>query len=192
MVKIDFVITFHSFWHTGNIPGDIIDSLTNKVEGLPVFPNDTFQGILKESARWLENQNKLTKKDFCNVIFGRPDAEYHERALVKFSGDLSFRDFTLADVDVDLNKAIEITQKVLYQDFDFTAIDCSTGSALENTLRKIEYAIPLSLFGSIEIDKDYLPDLKICFAFIKEVGSNSTRGFGKCTIKFIEDARAER
>jgi len=113
MNKINFVLMLHSYWHTGNIPGKTVDALTIKEFGLPVFPLDTFQGILKDKARWLEKHNKLSKNDFCDKVFGKAEAKYSEWTITKFSGNLLISEFALEDLHHSPEKAIEIEKKTM-------------------------------------------------------------------------------
>jgi CRISPR/Cas system CSM-associated protein Csm3 (group 7 of RAMP superfamily) len=88
----------------------------------------------------------------------------------------------------------DIPPSVFFQSLASTAIERSTGTAKDASLRTIEVAIPMELFFEITLfeagqsfsSKEHSSYLSLLCGSIKSMGHKKTRGFGRCTIALIQ------
>ena len=83
-------------------------------------------------------------------------------------------------------------KKHLFVVIESTAID-SNGLAKDQSLRQIEATVPLTLYAAIEdfpADDQSINQLLSCFQWIKKMGSNRTRGFGRCQFSHYKTVSA--
>ena len=194
-MKIQYVIKFYSDWHCGSglSSGADLDLLVIKdKDGLPFVPGKTIKGLVREAV---EEINKLAKKRFykeIDTVFGVFDANEKAKQGCCF--------FTNASIEASLADAIIKSnfQKYLYRSVASTAID-ENGVADAHSLRKIEVTIPCELKGEIlDIPDNYFAEdengeilesfgdiLIKGLHFIKRIGQNRNRGFGRCDFEII-------
>ncbi len=168
MTTIKYKIQFYSEWHCGSGMGSgaDLDLLVIKdAEGLPFVPGKTIKGLLKEMLYYVVDNTVVDR------LMG---AEGHQVS------ELYFTNAKLGKFEKD--QIIEASaQAKLYCSVASTAIDKETGIAVDNSLRKIETTIPLSLEGQIrDVASDDVASITIALAMIKRLGQSRNRGLGRC------------
>ncbi len=176
MGVLNYTIQFYSDWHCGSglAAGADVDALAIKdKDGLPYVPGKTIKGLVREVI-----------EDFY-----KDDLDF-DRLFGK-SGDMQGAlFFSNAVISEDEKKVIVKNkwQKNLYRSLASTAID-SNGIAVEHSLRKIEVAIPMILTGRITgCDENEEKILIKGLGLIKRLGSNRSRGLGRCDIVKIDES----
>jgi len=189
MSKIMYQIKFLTYWQAGSglSSGIENDALPIKdINGLPYYPGKSVKGVLKDAAETLKlyNSNEDNWKAFIEEVFGlkaKEDSSPHS-----IEGSSFFSDAQLStNVQQSL---IENNKKIafLFKSISSTAID-ENGIAKDHTLRRVEYVIPVTLYGTISnIDEKYKEMMKNCFKMIKGVGTGRNRGFGRCVMSEME------
>ena len=189
-MRVNIKIEFSSYWHCGSgISGGVAsDALIKKDEnGLPFVPGKTLKGHLREAAEWL-----------CKTT----DADEYKRLLKQIFGQANTLEMAEEDIPqgyageaylTNLNVHPEVAQllegegnaNLLFANLYSTAID-DNGVADKGSLRSIEVAIPLTLYGRIDnLSEEQLIFIKKCAGMVKELGSGKTRGLGRCHISLI-------
>jgi len=166
MGKLYYVVKFLDFWHisSGESGGAIYDYLVKKDNNMmPYIPGKTIKGLVRENAE------KLGKKEFVNNVLDNSSS--------------FFSNLYIIDKEEIINSSL---QPYLFKTLTFTAID-KKGIAKDNTLREIEFVVPVSLEGYIEIEDKYIEELKLILSQIKRMGLNRNRGFGRCNIYFKDE-----
>lgn len=184
-MKINYTIQFFDDWHCGSglAAGADLDALVIKdKDNLPFVPGKTIKGLIKEA---FDNINQFSNEKIdiekINKAFG-----YFNSADDLDKGDLFFKN---AELPESQKEAIvkNNASKFLYRTIASTAID-DEGIAVEHSLRKIEVTVPCTVKGSIiadKIDEDIEKNICKSFAYIKRLGQNRNRGFGRCKFTFI-------
>lgn len=188
--SILYKIDFYSDWHcgTGLNSGAAADALVIKREyapgvNLPYIPGRTIKGLFKEAALDLAELGKVNS-EFIEKCF-----EYNSNIDSLNKGGF-FTDAQLAgNIIVFLQQQPTFCNK-LYRYLSFTKIDPETGTAEKNTLRQIEVAIPLTLYGKIigvNSSWQFYEDLIKCMKYTKRLGVGRNRGLGRCHISIVEE-----
>lgn len=188
MNDLTYKIEFYDYWSTasGLSGGALADSLCLKDKnGLPYVPGKTIKGLFREAAKTLMdlNHSDITKT-FIFDVFGEPErAADEENGEEKLKSAISF--FSNAVFNVETSQAI--TRELaphLFEQITTTALE-PTGLAKNHSLRRSEYSLPCTLYGEI-LDAAYYKDaLSTCAAFIKRLGLNRHRGYGRCKISIL-------
>ena len=188
MDKLVYEITMLSDWHCGAglSSGSDVDLLCIKDQnGLPFIPGKTLKGLLKEAAGIVCKNNS----EFITKVFGlatERKRESEEEVTVKGTSY-----FSSGELSEKMQRFLaENTNKkaLLFRKISSTKID-KNGEAETNSLRKIEVAVPLTLYAEItEIpDNESMENLKNCMKYIKRLGTNRNRGLGRCVIKEVSN-----
>lgn len=190
-MTIVYKIKFFSYWHTGSgLSGGAETSLRaiKDEDGLPFIPGKTLKGLLREAATNINSLSKnLVKQDFIDILFGLGE-DRHEDG--RFSpGQCFFSNATLSEYLTQELAMAPSRKKHLFTNMAFTSID-EHGLAKDKTLRQVEFTVPLTLYAtlvdfpssgdSLGQSDDNLEQLKTCFKWVKKLGSNRNRGFGRC------------
>ena len=172
-IKIEIL----SDWHCGSglSSGADVDLLCVKDEsGLPYIPGKTIKGLLKEAANVI-----FPNDDFIKVCFGE---QTNKKSSQSEKGSCYFSNAELTEKLK--NELLNNNDKIplLFRKISSTAID-ENGIAKEHSLRKIEVAVPLTLFAEIsDLDENYEDKMVKCLKYVKKLGSNRNRGLGRCNI----------
>ena len=189
-MKANIKIQFLSFWHCGSgiSGGSDSDALVKKDEnGLPFVPGKTLKGHLREAAEWFSTINENDEyKILLKQIFGQENNSEKEGDDTG-TGYAGKAFFTNLYVHPEVASLIEKDgdAKSIFTNLYSTAID-EHGVAVKGSLRSVEVAIPLTLYGRIDnLTDDEQGFLEKCAGMVKELGSGKTRGLGRCCISFI-------
>ena len=167
-----YKIKFLDFWHisSGISGGAILDNLVIKDENnLPFISGKTLKGLLREAAEVL-GYDELVKRCFGNE---------NNQGECYFSN--AYLDEELQEEIISNN-----LQNELYKIITFTAID-DNGIARDDTLREIEFTIPLELFAEIKnIPDEYEQKFENILKMVKRMGLSRNRGFGRCQLKVVK------
>lgn len=176
-----YKIEFFSYWHCGSgqtAGADVDELVIRDVSGLPFVPGRTLKGLLREAVA-----NILLlrggEKGSVEELFGSESRQ----------GRLYFTNASLSDaLRQSLRSTPDIEPEMLYRSFSSTAID-ERGVAKEHTLRRIETAIPCTLYGEItgigSADEEAL--LEEALKYVKRLGLGRSRGYGRCELSRIDD-----
>lgn len=188
MEDLTYRIEFYDYWNTssGLSGGAFADTLCLKDKnGLPYLPGKTVKGLFREAAELLlELKHKEISKEFIEDIFGERERQTNDPNSDKKTA-IAKAYFTNANLNVETANAITYDlSPFLYESIASTALE-PTGIAKRYSLRRIEYALPCSLYGEILNASDYKSQLIDCAAFIKRLGLNRHRGYGRCKIALL-------
>lgn len=183
-MNLSYRITFFSEWHcsSGLSLGSDLDSMVIKEnEMYPFVPGKTMKGLIRDAVEslLLFQGDYEQKRDLVEDLFGVSNREQHKQGCAFFS------DATLSEaLKVELLK--NSLYKSLYHTKSSTKID-SSGIACTGSLRKIETTIPCELYGTImDLPENMSSVVQRSLGLIKQLGSNRTRGMGRCLIEPIE------
>ncbi len=184
-----YKITFHTFWHcsSGQAAGADVDQLVKRDKGgIPYLPGRTMKGLLREAAEELAVTSE--EQELVTHIFGggtddEPELEYSTKGIAHFS-NAELPSETKAYLLNDKKKALPY----LFNKVAATAID-DEGIAVNASFRKIEVVVPCTLYGEIDgIEREEERALlQKAMGFIKCMGAGRSRGYGRCTIKLMEE-----
>ena len=191
MTEIIYKIEFLSDWHCGSglSAGADVDALCIKDEhGLPFVPGKTIKGLLREAAEIMFDDEK--DKMFIKECFGEATKRENSNIEDTKQGKCYFSN---AELSQELKKNIDNDEKqsVLYRKISSTSID-KNGIAEEHSLRKMEVAVPLTVYGKIsDIPKkeDFKEKLIKCMKYTKRLGTNRNRGLGRCVFELFKEAQ---
>ncbi|SOE24067.1 CRISPR/Cas system CSM-associated protein Csm3, group 7 of RAMP superfamily [Spirosomataceae bacterium TFI 002] len=185
MNTIIYKITFLSYWAVGSGKGGGLaaDNLVLKEKGLPIIPGKTLKGLIRQVYREVDPENIIR-------LFGHEKkTNDNEKSLPNKLGKFHFGSARLPEnlrLDLIGNHAL---QRELYHSRTSTAIETGTKQALENSLRKMEVCVPLTLNAEIEIQDDSNFDLeffKKALKGVRHLGEKRYRGLGRCHLEFIQ------
>ena len=155
--------------------------------GLPLIPGRTLKGLLRDAATNLKDlDSSVVSQEFIDTVFGIEENtdKKHRQGRCFFSNATLSKYLTthLSSNDGEEKKGL------LFTSMASTAID-SNGIAKDQTLRQMEVTIPLTLYATIESfpeDQKMIEQLNFCFQWIKKMGTNRTRGLGRCEFSQIK------
>lgn len=189
MKDINYKIAFYDYWSTssGLAGGALADNLCIKdANGLPYVPGKTIKGILREAIEVFRNWgDDRFSNEFENAVFGEKTVSNTFENEKKKIEALSF--FTDAVFDNETaNEILEGNLRAsLFEYISSTAID-DEGIAKHGSLRRIEFVVPCELFGTIyHVKEEHEKLLHDCLSFVKRVGYNRHRGYGRCKLNII-------
>jgi len=185
MATLQYKIDFTSFWHTGSGLSSGTDSdlvVIKEKNGLPFIPGKTLKGLLREAAEIIHSYNSdIVTKEFIKTVFGERSEEG-----VSANPDKAVCFFTDAYFSEDIKQYLnnnEEQKTMLYKNIASTKIN-SAGQAVDHSLRQMQVSIPLELYAEvIDLPNEYKSQLENCFAWVKKMGLNRTRGLGRCKIE---------
>lgn len=158
--------------------------------GLPYIPGKTLKGILKDACIEIvefDNEQFLNQQQI-NYIFGaefKPKTNEDQEDRVSEAGNAFFSNAELSESEKDEIIKNEL-QEFLYHNVASTRID-NNGIAVDKSLRVREVCIPITLFGEIQIEKQYHSALENAMKWTRQLGTNRNRGLGRCIIEKIEE-----
>ena len=183
-MNIKYNIEFFTDWHCGSglAAGADVDALVVKDnDGLPFVPGKTVKGLVREAV---EEIRQLQKKsiDDLHQAFGFFDS--NKGTIGKDSKEKGSMFFTNAELSQEEHDAIVANgaARFMYRTIASTAIE-SDGIAKQHSLRKIQTVVPCKVYGRILNVPNSLDDeIIMTTKFIKRLGQNRNRGFGRCII----------
>lgn len=179
---MEYTITFYTNWHcsSGLSSGADCDTLVAKDKnGLPFVPGKTIKGLLREAATEVVKFKK-TDSNKVTQIFGLP----YDDGDKDNQGKAFFSNAELSDEEKNILKDSKL-KDYLYESHAFTRID-KEGIAANTSLRKMESVVPCVLYGKILNIPDGCEDiLKDALKYIKRLGLDRNRGFGRCDFQLI-------
>jgi len=213
MSTLSYQIEFFSYWHasSGLTGGTYADLLVNRTrEGLPYIPGRTLKGLLREAAETMHGLHpELINAAFIQQVFGqKPTTDDEENENYTKAAEAFFTNATLSpylvhylsgegaatgEDQAEKKREIEEQKKHLFKVVASTAIDGSTGTAKEHTLRQLEVTVPLTLQATIEQFPDtpgYQEMMAHCMKWVKRMGLNRTRGLGRCKLSLTQSSQA--
>ena len=191
LLKIEMM----GFWHpgTGFGKGSHLDAITHRnAYQLPVLPGRTIKGLLRDAvSRWEGYQGHVIKSDaekICAVdqLFGSPSD-----ASKTWAGLLRFSDAGLPTDEANYLAGRTDLLAGLYRQHFSSAIEHTTGVAVDKSLRGIELVIPLTLYSRIELipnapypqlQTKWMEYIEPALALIQAVGAHRNRGFGRASL----------
>lgn len=191
-VEAGVSVEFASDWLAsagGTGGGDVDDLVQRGSDGLPLAPMSSIKGILRESAQRLEDADAPDwPRGSVSALFGdrRPPgslAPSREGCLV-FSGDARLSE---ADRRGFAGHAAETG--MLFVRRASTAIDETNGTAKARSLRAVDAAVPMTLFGRIRVREGASPPekwperLDEAAAWSLALGKGKADGFGRAIIR---------
>jgi CRISPR/Cas system CSM-associated protein Csm3 (group 7 of RAMP superfamily) len=185
MNNLTYKIDLYDYWSTssGLSGGALADNLCLKDKnGLPFLPGKTVKGLFREAAGMLQElRHEGISEAFIHHVFGEAERTDEDNEPWKKTQTASSF-FTNATFNGATAKAItkELSPH-LFEEIATTALE-STGLAKKYSLRRTQYALPCTLYGEILNAGAYKGALKDCAAFIKRLGLNRHRGYGRCKI----------
>jgi CRISPR/Cas system CSM-associated protein Csm3 (group 7 of RAMP superfamily) len=201
--NIQLEIQLFSYWHAGSglSAGTYADAVVLKDEDdFPLLPGKTLKGLIRDAAQQLHELNpEFVTASFIQTVFGKDTSVAYEEPTQASQGSVFFSSASVhPDLRMAINESVDSPKQspksYLYQTIAATKIDAETGVAADGSLRKVEVTVPLSLYavlydfpaGEQEAGAaDYKTQLDRCLQFVKRLGANRHRGFGRCQIKRI-------
>jgi CRISPR/Cas system CSM-associated protein Csm3 (group 7 of RAMP superfamily) len=186
-MDIHYQIEFFSDWHLSSglsVAGDVDTAVIKAENGLPYIPGKTLKGMLRHAADMIlayQTDYQGINADFVKKVFGlKTDPNNPKDDDKEAVGQCFFSDAHLSsELQNSIIKAEQ--QPFLYRKISSTAIDAATGIAKNQTLRKMEAAVPLVLSAYIaDVAKDDEAKFNILFQLVKRMGLQRHRGFGRC------------
>ena len=180
-MNIILKIELLSDWHCGSglSAGADLDALCIKDElGLPFIPGKTIKGLLHEAAFVVSKDNDIIKD-----IFGIATKRENSNDEITEKGKCYFSNAELSEV---VQESAKDKTKLLFRKVSSTKID-KNGEAEEHSLRKMEVAVPLSLYAEItDVPKEAKEVILKAIKYIKRLGTNRNRGLGRCVITEVK------
>lgn len=190
------VFDIREYWHAGagHGVGRFIDSAVRRTPaGLPFIPGRTVKGLLRKAMQEAEGfghlRAGLTEELFGSVL-GTDRFETEP-------GTVYFGNAELPDGWEEFAHTKEGKQAIsgFFETISSTAID-QEGQAKEGSLRRVEVAIPLTLygtweFGSVENQQEARDALEMAAKLIRGFGLSRTRGLGRVKVWLEESTRRQ-
>ena len=180
MIEVQYMIEFFSPWHCGSGMGGGNDAdycPVQDADGFPFVPGKTLKGLFRDASQ------NLYGTEFTVKIFGESGEDLQYGKAVWTNAEL--KSGTKAKI-----KAEENTTDLIIGRY-FTAID-NNGQTVDTAFRRGEYALPVKLYGTIRnLEEADVPKIKACMGFIKHLGLQRSRGFGRCRISALQSKTCE-
>ncbi len=188
MSKAQIVFNLLSYWHMGSGSGDgaSVDALVVKTPaGLPYIPGRTVKGLLREGVQLAEDCGQVEAGTTLQLFGGGSQDD-------RFGTKPGKLFFTNADLGQQMETWAATTDSAgrqrLFRQLSATSID-ECGQAKDQSLRRIEVAIPMQLEAEIEIDNSdskWLSALQTGATLIRQLGVQRHRGLGRVQIQIKE------
>ena len=173
---------FLSYWHagTGRGEGARLDAVVARdADGLPLLPGRSVKGLMREGVQLLEDGGHVPGGTTAR-LFGAA-ADEHGRRFDSSPGELRFSDAVLNDPSVKQLSAED--RRGLFDEVASTRI-AENGLADDETLRRIEVAVPLTLeaVAESETTNNWIQVLQLAAPLVRAAGSGRHRGFGRVAV----------
>ncbi|MBR4518259.1 MAG: hypothetical protein IKO65_04575 [Victivallales bacterium] len=191
MSEIHYQIEFFSPWLCGSGMGGGDDADYRPLldaNGLPFVPGKTIKGLLREAATAIGCNNELTEK-----IFGRASTRQDGVRGDSTEGTAHFSNAEIPpETQLKILQDTKLADELLLGRY-FTQIEAN-GQVKDKSLRRGEYAVPMRLEGRIYgVEESERTMLEQCMGYIKQLGTQRSRGFGRCrmtAVKTVEETAA--
>ena len=194
-------VELHTLWHAGSGRGDGPGADALVVcgpKGAPYLPGRTLKGLLRDAYSWASRLGHTGERPATHVLFGGVDPSARAAGV----DDVARYDTQLARVRVsDARLGGESAQAhaswqawlgedparamALKQIVNATALD-EQGTVKAQTLRSVEFAVPLVLYAELEGDPESLDAIAWIAPLVRELGARRHRGFGRCTLQVCD------
>lgn len=203
-------IHLHGYWHAGagRSSGHHLDALCERDDGLPILPGRQLKGVLRDAVRraeawgWLQDIDLPSgpASDHQSLLFG--SSNQAEGRFSTSPGMLLVGSAHLPEAErLWLSQPGQAAvRSALFDELFSTAIN-EHGSALAQSLRGLEVAIPAPLAASLELgvtaqqpghrqqQQAYLDSgrawqvLEAALPLLDHIGAHRSRGLGECTVR---------
>lgn len=182
------VVEIGSYWHAGAGQGDRYraDAVVMKEHGLPVLPGRHLGGLIAHEVRLLEAIAAVSSGALAGLCGGgqrhdRPSR--FESTLGTFSVDSARLPAPWPAWVRGLEPAEQARQTApFYRTLGSTRL--VDGVAKDETLRKIEVAVPLTLEASVSLwAPQWKAALEAAVSMVQFVGAMRTRGLGRARLR---------
>lgn len=183
-----YTIQFLDFWNSssGLAGGAKADELCLRdADELPYLPGKTVKGLLRDTAELLHVlDNQTFSKTFLHTVFGQRTDNLKQDDFAQASKGIFFSN---AYIDKKTAEVLKGKEDFLFEELASTALDAN-GIANTSTLRRIQYALPCTLYGTINgIPSEYTEPLQQCAQMVKRLGRSRHRGFGRCVFTILKE-----
>ena len=179
-----------SYWHMGSGFGEgaNLDALVIRTAaGLPFIPGRTVKGLVREAVLTAEECGRLSAGT-TDELFGTKAKEHAQSRYETTPGLLCFSNATLGSAMEEWAADHAAVTGHLYCQLSSTKINPS-GIAADNTLRRIEAAVPLELTAEVTgagSDPAWKSALRTALPLLRRVGSHRHRGLGRVEVEILE------
>ncbi len=183
MTEARIIFEMLGYWHmgTGSGKGFDYDAVVSKTaKKLPYIPGRTVKGLLREAVLLLEEAGRVASGTTAD-LFGRADVDSRYDSA---EGRIAFSSATLhpdPSAEPGWNNSLP---DYLYAGIASTRID-ERGQAVDQSLRRIEVAIPAVLTASASCDDlstTWVEVLKGAAPLVRMAGSHRHRGLGRVKV----------
>ncbi len=181
-MDIKYSIQFHSLWHSGSGESrgaDLDSTVLRDNGGFPFIPGKTIKGIIKDAM--LDSKGIDQPDEDIIQLFGKEAGRDNENPH-GFTGKCHFTD---AHMSVGLKSKIGENELMenLFEKVASISIN-NDGTARDHSLRTMEVAVPMTLYGEILDVPDNAGMLfNDAVKMVKRLGVGRNRGYGCCTLK---------
>lgn len=179
---------FLSPWHMGSGFGEgaHFDAVPVKSPaGLPYIPGRSVKGLLREAVQLAEDFSHVAEGT-TEKLFGSRDKEKSRYESV--SGTLCFSNASLGEAMEKWAGENPLVAAQLFMALAATKIDAD-GLAQDQSLRKIEVALPVTLTATVEAattSRDWVAALNVALPLLRQAGSHRHRGLGRVAVSIEE------
>lgn len=189
MQKCKMILDMQGYWAIGCGKGggsEVDNRIDRDADGLPYIPGKMLKGLIKDACLHLKACGNANY-NFVDVVFGTATEGDGLNRTLTSQGKIYISD---ARLSVALRSALsqnEAARQNLTRNIYSTAIDDSTGTAKEGSLRGIEVAVPMRLESHIECDcsEAEMEFIKTATQkLVNSIGAHKTRGLGEVVFSF--------
>lgn len=185
-------VSIHDYWHcgSGRGVGSHVDARVDlDPNELPYVPGRSLKGLLRDALLLLEAQDGAAPA-WADRLFGSAPAGEQATRHDSTPGLLAVSDARLPPALAAwlASETGRPHRRSLFRRLASTAIDPDTGAARDRSLRGIEVVVPLELecelHGPAELA--WPAALERAFPLVRAVGAHRHRGFGRCTLTWMD------
>ncbi len=195
LLRIDVVEPWHAGSGRGDGPG--ADALVIRDDaGLPYLPGKTLKGLLREALELTVDCGQAAGRSMVDDLFGSTGdaaALHGDRRFTTTEGGLFVGSAHLGRDEADRQRWAawargrhELVER-LFTLISSTKIDAD-GVASDQTLRTVQYAVPVTLFAEVEpkgkLPPDWMQHVEAALPLVRSLGTRRNRGFGRCKLRF--------
>ena len=183
MNSYDLTIDLLSYWHSGSGHGakaDVDAYVLRDNQGFPYLPGRTVKGLLRDALCEMGEENAAIE------LFGKPAKPKDNTGSTP--GKIAVDDARMADEErnwINNHSDADGLKAQLFDSVASTAIK-KNGVAAEKSLRLIEVALPMQLYGTItytgnsDTESADVALIGTACGLIRALGSHRHRGLGRC------------
>ena len=204
-------LSFQGYWQvaSGDGAGAFLDALAIKdAQGLPFVPGRQLKGLLRDAARvvrqagvWQDLEQSLPgEANLEHCLFGSASQSEQEDRYHTEPGMLQIDSAVLSAQEQQALRAHPYLIPELFEVLHSTAIDSTTGTARDKSLRGYEVALPMTLEARVDwtvtalsgdmqarqqaliAQKSLAELLEPLLPLVDAIGSQRTRGLGEVVL----------